>query len=239
VPQSLAITHRTSKYPGRHACRGDPSPACRSRRDELRLRRSRILTHHGAHWVSKLSWQDWDPACHYSGFLLELRPADSRGPRQELGNHSSCERLEIYIDGERLTEKRPDPTGFPNLQYPPFFCDLVVSSATNHDLRAAASGGRRCEPRNFLAWHDRGRQPIPHNRQRRHGRGVDIDESTERRTDQGHGDSFYAGQRRVDIRVRPQGGRSAVQDLAKRPDCVHRLLGIVQHVILHCGRGPI
>jgi beta-galactosidase len=55
-------------------------------------------------------------------------------PGEEAMICSNCDRLEIYLDDERVPAADPDNNGFPHLKYAPTFVDLRVGSA-HPDLR--------------------------------------------------------------------------------------------------------
>jgi beta-galactosidase len=48
---------------------------------------------------------------------------------------TNCERLELYLDGQKLSTCLPDAADFPNLAYPPAFADLTVDGSGLPELR--------------------------------------------------------------------------------------------------------
>lgn len=57
------------------------------------------------------------------------------GPGKSSAIFSNCERLEIFVDGKSLASLQPDRTNYPNLKYPPFFCDLELDGGKKPELR--------------------------------------------------------------------------------------------------------
>jgi beta-galactosidase len=74
-------------------------------------------------------------------FYWDFGPQTPAGPGKNAAIFSNCDRLEIYIDGKRVADARPDRAGFPHLEYPPFFCDLTVEGAGNPELRIDGYAG--------------------------------------------------------------------------------------------------
>ncbi|MBS1855615.1 MAG: glycoside hydrolase family 2 protein [Acidobacteria bacterium] len=74
-------------------------------------------------------------------FYWEFGPATPRGPGKGAAIFSNCERLELFVDGRRLAELHPDRAGYPNLEHPPFFCDLDLDGAGNPELRIDGYAG--------------------------------------------------------------------------------------------------
>jgi beta-galactosidase len=72
------------------------------------------------------------------------------GPGRSAAIFSNCERLEIFVDGKRFANAQPDRAGYPNLQYPPFFCDLAMEGASHPELRIDGYvGGKLALSRSF------------------------------------------------------------------------------------------
>lgn len=59
-------------------------------------------------------------------FYWDLGPRTPTGPGRNVAIFSNCDRLEIFIGDKPAATLQPDREHFPNLAYPPFFCDLVV-----------------------------------------------------------------------------------------------------------------
>lgn len=60
------------------------------------------------------------------------------GPGRHAAIFSNCDRLEIFVGGKPITSVQPDRANYPNLKYPPFFCDLEIADAivkTKPELR--------------------------------------------------------------------------------------------------------
>jgi beta-galactosidase len=51
---------------------------------------------------------------------------DDARPGKDAAIFSNCDRLDIFLDGKPLATPQPARDRFPNLLYPPFFCDLDV-----------------------------------------------------------------------------------------------------------------
>jgi beta-galactosidase len=76
-------------------------------------------------------------------FYWDFGPQTPAGPGRNAAIFSNCERLEIFIDGRRVATVLPDRAGFPNLDYPPFFCDLTAEGSAHPDLRIDGYAGSR------------------------------------------------------------------------------------------------
>ncbi|HTB85863.1 MAG TPA: glycoside hydrolase family 2 TIM barrel-domain containing protein [Candidatus Sulfotelmatobacter sp.] len=57
------------------------------------------------------------------------------GPGKSSAIFSNCERLEVFVDGKSLASLQPDRANYPNLKYPPFFCDLELDGGKKPELR--------------------------------------------------------------------------------------------------------
>lgn len=69
------------------------------------------------------------------GFYWDFGARTPGGPGRHAAIFSNCERLEIFIDAKPLAKLSPDRSGFPHLQYPPFFCDFAESGGGHPELR--------------------------------------------------------------------------------------------------------
>lgn len=69
-------------------------------------------------------------------FYWDFGPkSPSNGPGEEAVIWSNCERLEVFVGGQRLADPRPARRRFPHLEYPPFLARLVTDGARRPDLR--------------------------------------------------------------------------------------------------------
>ncbi len=76
-------------------------------------------------------------------FHWDFGPKSPRGPGRNAAIFSNCERLEIFVAGKHLATAKPDCEHYPNLKYPPFFCDLDVDGTANPELRIEGYIGDR------------------------------------------------------------------------------------------------
>jgi beta-galactosidase len=68
-------------------------------------------------------------------FYWDFGAHSPNGPGKPAAIFSNCERLEIFVDGKSLASLQPDRTNYPNLKYPPFFCDLELDGGKKPELR--------------------------------------------------------------------------------------------------------
>ena len=68
-------------------------------------------------------------------FYWDFGALTPQGPGKNAAIFSNCERLKIFLDGKLFAELQPDRGKFPNLKYPPFFCDLEIENAAKPELR--------------------------------------------------------------------------------------------------------
>jgi beta-galactosidase len=68
-------------------------------------------------------------------FYWDFGPASPRGPGARASIFSNCDRLELWINGQKHADIRPDAAAFPHLKYPPFFADLDLDGSTGPGLR--------------------------------------------------------------------------------------------------------
>lgn len=52
------------------------------------------------------------------------------GPGRNAAIFSNCDRLELFVGGKSIASVQPDRANYPNLKYPPFFCDLEIADDT-------------------------------------------------------------------------------------------------------------
>jgi beta-galactosidase len=63
-------------------------------------------------------------------FYWDFGQQSPRGPGAAACVFSNCERLEIFVGGNKLTSPLPDRANYPHLLCPPFFCNLELDDAT-------------------------------------------------------------------------------------------------------------
>jgi beta-galactosidase len=68
-------------------------------------------------------------------FYWDFGPKTPRGPGKHAPIFSNCERLEIFVAGQRVAAVQPDRENYSHLQYPPFFCDLDLDGSARPELR--------------------------------------------------------------------------------------------------------
>jgi beta-galactosidase len=68
-------------------------------------------------------------------FYWDFGSKTPRGPGKNAAIFSNCDRLEIFVAGQRLTTVLPDRKNYSHLQYPPFFCDLEMDGSSHPELR--------------------------------------------------------------------------------------------------------
>ena len=60
-------------------------------------------------------------------FYWDFGAQSPHGPGRNVAIFSNMERLDILVRGQKLATLQPDRTNYPNLEYPPFFCDLELA----------------------------------------------------------------------------------------------------------------
>jgi beta-galactosidase len=68
-------------------------------------------------------------------FYWDFGPKTPNGPGKNAAIFSNCDRLEIFVAGKKVATAQADHKNFPNLEYPPFFCDLDVDGIDHPELR--------------------------------------------------------------------------------------------------------
>jgi len=68
-------------------------------------------------------------------FYWDFGSQTPRGPGKNVAIFSNCERLELFINGQRHSALQPDATGYPHVKHPPFFADLELDGANHPELR--------------------------------------------------------------------------------------------------------
>ncbi|HKR85638.1 MAG TPA: hypothetical protein VJS37_15875, partial [Terriglobales bacterium] len=66
-----------------------------------------------------------------------------RGPGKQAAIFSNCDRLELFIGGQRHSTLHPDAVNFPHLKHPPFFADLDLDGSARPELRIDGYVGDR------------------------------------------------------------------------------------------------
>lgn len=83
-------------------------------------------------------------------FYWDFGPQTPRGPGKQAAIFSNCDRLEVFVNGQRHAVLRPDAANYPHIQYPPFFADLELAGAGHPELRIDGyHGGRLVLSRSF------------------------------------------------------------------------------------------
>jgi beta-galactosidase len=59
----------------------------------------------------------------------------SESPGKNASIFSNCERLELYIEGNKYKSLFPDATNFQHIKFPPFFVDLDIDGSNQPELR--------------------------------------------------------------------------------------------------------
>jgi len=68
-------------------------------------------------------------------FYWDCGPHTPHGPGKQAAIFSNCDRLELFIGGQRQATLYPDAAGFPHLKHPPFFADLDLDRSARPELR--------------------------------------------------------------------------------------------------------
>ena len=76
-------------------------------------------------------------------FYWDFGPKSPSGPGKGAAIFSNCERLEIFVGGKHVVTVTPDRANFPNLEHPPFFCDLECDGGRSPELRIEGYVGDR------------------------------------------------------------------------------------------------
>lgn len=63
-------------------------------------------------------------------FYWDFGGQSPNGPGKNAAIFSNCDRLEIFVAGEKIATVDPDRKNYPHVLYPPFFCDLEIEKAT-------------------------------------------------------------------------------------------------------------
>lgn len=79
-----------------------------------------------------------------TNFYWDFGPQTPQGPGKNAAIFSNCDRLEIFVGGKSIGTIHSDRARFPNLQYPPFFCDLEIANGSDKpELRIDGYVGER------------------------------------------------------------------------------------------------
>ena len=76
-------------------------------------------------------------------FYWDFGPQTPRGPGNKAAIFSNCDRLELFIDGQRHSTLYPDAANFPYLKHSPFFADLDIDGAGHPELRIDGYSGKK------------------------------------------------------------------------------------------------
>lgn len=76
-------------------------------------------------------------------FYWDFGPRTPRGPGGKAAIFSNCDRLELFIDGQRNATLHPDSANYPHLKHPPFFADLGLDGTGHPELRIDGYVDRR------------------------------------------------------------------------------------------------
>jgi beta-galactosidase len=64
-----------------------------------------------------------------TNFYWDFDARTPKGPGKNAAIFSNCDRLDIFVGEKQIATVHPDRANFPNLKYPPFFCDLEIENA--------------------------------------------------------------------------------------------------------------
>jgi len=76
-------------------------------------------------------------------FYWDFGPHTPRGPGKRAAMFSNCDRLEVFIGGQRHSTGYPDADNFPHVKHPPFFADLDLDGSARPELRLDGYTGDR------------------------------------------------------------------------------------------------
>ncbi len=76
-------------------------------------------------------------------FYWDFGPRTPHGPGDKAAIFSNCDRLELFIAGQKHATLQPDRANFPNLKHPPFFADLDIDGTAKPELRIDGYVGDR------------------------------------------------------------------------------------------------
>ena len=76
-------------------------------------------------------------------FYWDFGSNSPNGPGKNAAIFSNCDRLEIFVAGKKIASLQPDRANYPNLKFPPFFCDLELDGASKPELRIDGYVGNR------------------------------------------------------------------------------------------------
>jgi beta-galactosidase len=76
-------------------------------------------------------------------FYWDFGPQTPSGPGKRAAIFSNGDRLEVFINGQRLAALQPDRENFPNIKYPPFFADFSSLGAEKPELRIESYVGEK------------------------------------------------------------------------------------------------
>lgn len=76
-------------------------------------------------------------------FYWDFGQQTPRGPGKNAAVFSNCDRLELFINGQRHATLKPDATDYPHIAHPPFFADLEFDGTNAPELRIDGYVGDR------------------------------------------------------------------------------------------------
>lgn len=68
-------------------------------------------------------------------FYWDFGPRTPTGPGNDVAIFSNCDRLELFINGNRHSRLLPDLANYPHLKHPPFFANLGMDGSGRPELR--------------------------------------------------------------------------------------------------------
>jgi beta-galactosidase len=76
-------------------------------------------------------------------FYWDFGKQSPRGPGKEAAIFSNCDRLELFVNGQKHATLTPDAQRYPNLRHAPFFADLDLDGTGHPELRIDGYVGDR------------------------------------------------------------------------------------------------
>lgn len=76
-------------------------------------------------------------------FYWDFGPQTPSGPGKQATIFSNCDRLELFVGGQRKATLHPNAADFPHLKHPPFFADLDLDGSARPELRIDGFVGNR------------------------------------------------------------------------------------------------
>jgi beta-galactosidase len=76
-------------------------------------------------------------------FYWDFGKQSPRGPGKDVAIFSNCDRLDLFINGQKHATSTPDTQRYPNLRHPPYFADLDLDGSSHPGLRIDGYVGNR------------------------------------------------------------------------------------------------